>query len=328
MRTMAKKYRNLIETIASDANMRRAYRLTARGKRMTSGFLHFKEWSEINLSRLAQDIREGAYQPEETRSFIVYEPKPRAITAASFRDRVAHHALCAVIGPIFDATLLPRTFACRDGLGTHAGVIALQADMRRLPAKAYALKTDFSKYFASIDRRILGQLIRRKISCAATLKLIDTITPPDGVGIPIGALTSQLYANIYGGVIDRFLQCELKVKLWYRYMDDIVVLGENIERLRYVREQIEWLATQELGLRFSKWSIQPISRGVNFLGYRIWPTHKLLRKSSVTRARRAIRAMIERGDAEALEKFLAAWTGHALWADTQNLFTSLGLETP
>lgn len=323
---MAKKYRNLIDEITSDANMRRAFRLTSRGKRLTAGYLQFKEWSEFNLDSLAREIATGEYRPHPTRSFVVYEPKPRAITAASFRDRVAHHALCAVIGPIFDATLLPRTYACRDGLGTHAGVVALQSDMRRIPGRVYALKTDFSKYFASIDRRILNQIIRRKISCEASLALIETITPPDGVGIPIGALTSQLYANIYGGVIDRYLQCDLKEKNWYRYMDDIVVLGDSIERLHFVRGKIERLAEEELGLRFSKWNIQPVARGVNYLGYRIWPTHKLLRKSSVIRAKRAVRSMRERGDMEALDKFLAAWTGHALWADTHNLFSSLGLE--
>lgn len=182
-------------------------------------------------------MRAGSYRPDAARVFTIYEPKPRIITAASFRDRVAQHALCAVISPIFERTLLPRTYACRAGLGTHAGVVAVQADLRRLGMPLYALKTDFSKYFASIDRVVLCGLIRRKISCAATLRLIEAITPPVGVGVPIGALTSQLWANVYGGVVDRHLQMQLGARHWHRYMDDIVVLGAR-----------RWVAASNKGL--------------------------------------------------------------------------------
>lgn len=323
---MAKKFRNLIDVITSDAVMRLAYRRTCRGRRLSAGALEFKEWSEVNLRDLAESMRAGSYRPDAARVFTIYEPKPRIITAASFRDRVAQHALCAVISPIFERTLLPRTYACRAGLGTHAGVVAVQADLRRLGMPLYALKTDFSKYFASIDRVVLRGLIRRKISCAATLRLIEAITPPVGVGVPIGALTSQLWANVYGGVVDRHLQMQLGARHWHRYMDDIVVLGHDVGWLRATRASIEVVAAETLHLRFSHWSVQPVSRGVNFLGYRIWPTHKLLRRSSVARAKRALAALRRRGDIEGLTRFIAAWTGHAKWADSHNLFCSIGLE--
>lgn len=323
---MGQKHRHLIERITSDATMRLAYRRTRRGRSLTAGHLAFKEWQEVNLATLAEEMREGSYRPDPPRIFTVFEPKARVITAASFRDRVAQHALVAVIGPIFEAGLLPRTYACRQGLGTHAGIVALQADMRRLGAPLYALKTDFSKYFASIDRGILHGLLRKKITCAATLRLMEIITPSTGIGLPIGALTSQLYANVYGGVVDRHLQCDRGVKHWYRYMDDIVVLDRDAGRLRDLRTSIEHLAARRLRLRFSKWSIQPVSRGVNFLGYRVWPSHKLLRRSSVVRARRTIATLRRRGDTDALAAFVAAWTGHAGWADSHNLLISLGLE--
>jgi hypothetical protein len=108
-------------------------------------------------------------------------------------------------------------------------------------------------------------------------------------------------------------------------MDDIVVLGQSSEHLRKIRTSIEDLSRERLGLRFSKWSIQPVSRGVNFVGYRIWPTHKLLRRDSVVRARRKIKAYRAGGEHERLEKFLAAWTGHASWADSRNLMRSFGI---
>ncbi|KAB2743487.1 Retron-type reverse transcriptase [Brucella anthropi] len=326
---MGKKYRNLIGKITSDANMRHAYRLTSSAKRLTPGFLEYNEFSILNLEDLATSMRDGTYRPGQPREFKIYDPKVRLISALPFEDRIAQHALCAIIGPIFEATLLPRSFACRTGKGTHAAAIAVQADMRRLTKgnqPLYILKTDFSRYFASIEHAKLWQLIEAKISCRATLRLIEAMLPRHGIGLPIGNLLSQILANIYGGAVDRHLQQGLGEKYWYRYMDDIVVLGHSSEHLRKVRTSIEDLSRDELGLRFSKWSIHPASRGANFVGYRIWPTHKLLRRDSVIRARRKIKAYRAGGEHKRLERFLAAWIGHAQWADSRNLLKSLNIQ--
>ncbi|MBN9055348.1 MAG: Retron-type reverse transcriptase [Rhizobiales bacterium] len=323
---MAKKYRNLIGRITDDANMREALRLTARGKRLTPGYLEYKEYSVLNLHLLAAAMRDGSYRQGEPQQFRIYDPKERLISALPFEDRIAQQAVSIVIAPIFDATLLPRCYACRPGKGTHAAAIALQADMRRLDRDGplYALKTDFSRYFYSIERGTLWSLIEAKISCRATLRLLEAMLPRSGIGLPIGNLTSQIFANVYAGVVDRHLHQELGERCWYRYMDDIVVLGRDPEHLRKVRASIEALSRERLGLRFSKWSIQSIHRGVNFVGYRIWPTHKLLRRDSVVRARRKIKTYRTAGEHERLERFLAAWTGHARWADSRNLLKNLG----
>lgn len=326
---MARKFRNLIHPITCDANMLAAYRRTARGRRLTAGHLEFKEFSPLNLERLAEEMRDGSYRQGEPRTFEIYDPKRRLISALPFRDRVAQHALCAAIEPIFDATLLPRSYACRRGKGTHAGAVAVQAELRRLTrrgAQVYVLKTDFSRYFASIERATLWRMIEAKISCRATLRVIEAMVPRSGIGLPIGSLVSQIFANVYAGALDRHLQQDLGERHWHRYMDDLVVLGPSSEHLRHVREAIEAFSRERLGLRFSKWSIQPASRGVNFLGYRIWPRHKLLRRDSVQRARRKIARLRAAGDAEQLGRFLASWTGHARWADTRNLMDSLALE--
>lgn len=326
---VGKKHRNLIDRITSDANMMEAYRLTSRGKRLTPARLEFKEFSILNLEDLAADMRTGTYVQGAPHEFNIFDPKLRTISALPFRDRIAQHAVFLVLAPIFDSTLLPRTFACRPGFGTHRAAITLQADLRRLTGcgePLFALKTDFSRYFASIDRALLWRLIEAKVSCRGTLRVIEAMLPRHGVGLLIGSLLSQIFANTYGGVVDRHLQQELRERHWFRYMDDIVVLGRSSVHLRAVRESIEQLSREALGLRFSKWSIQPISRGVNFVGYRIWPTHKLLRRDSVVRARRKIRAYRAAGDHERMDKFLAAWTGHAKWADSANLMKSLGLE--
>lgn len=323
---MARKFRNLIDRITADANMLAAYRRTARGRRLTPGHLEFKEFSSLNLGRLAGQMRDGSYVQGEPRTFEIFDPKRREIAALPFRDRVAQHALCAVIEPIFDATLLPRSYACRKGKGTHAGAVAVQAELRRLTRGGqllFVLKTDFSRYFASIERATLWRMIEAKISCRATLRLIEAMLPRTGIGLPIGSLVSQILANVYAGALDRHLQQDLGERHWHRYMDDLVVFGPSAEHLRRLRAEIETFSRDRLGLRFSKWSIQPAGRGVNFLGYRIWPRHKLLRRDSVIRARRKIAGFRAAGDTGRLLRFLASWTGHASWADAHNLLSSL-----
>jgi len=326
---MTKRARNLIGAIADPANVAAAYRLTARGKRLSSGFLEFKEYDALNVALLADELRTGGYRPGRPSLFTVYDPKRRTIAALPFRDRVAEQAICRVIGPIFDAAMLPRAFACRKGKGTHAGVRTLQADLRRLEATGpvWVLKTDFASYFASIERATLWRLIDAKISCRATRALIEQLVPRDGIGLPIGSLTSQIFANYYAGAtLDRLLQQTLGEPYWCRYMDDVVVLGRSPAHLRALKEEIERFSRERLGLRFSKWHIAPSTRGVNFLGYRIFTHHKLLRQESVTRARRKIAAWRRAGDVDRLERFLPAWLGHARFADVHNLLRRMALE--
>lgn len=328
-RHVAKRYRNLIGRITADDTLREALRLTARSKRLTLGFLEFKEFGPLNLNDLARDMRRGEYVQGEPHEFQIFDPKLRTISALPFRDRVAQQALCLVLEPIFDALLLPHCYASRKGKGTHAGVRDVQATLRRLGRHGetvYVLKTDFSRYFASIERPVLWRLIERKISCSGTLRVLEAMVPREGIGLPIGSLTSQIFANVYAGMtLDRFLQQELGETDWFRYMDDLVVLSTSIEHLKALRVAIERYSAAELGLRFSKWSVQPASRGINFLGYRIWQTHKLLRRDSVVRARRKIAAYRAAGDGERLERFLSAWLGHASHGDTRNLIRALGV---
>lgn len=319
---MGKKYKRLIEQIADLDNLRSAYEKTAKSKRMTYGFLEFKEYAEINLLKMRKEFLDGTWKQGRYDYFTVYEPKPRLISALNFKDRVAQHALCNVISPIFEKTLLPNTFACRCGMGTHAGVRNVQSALRKTGAKYY-LKTDYSKFFPSVNREILYKQIEKKIGCKKTLGLIEEMMPRHELGIPIGSLTSQLFANVYGGIIDRFIHFELGAKYWTRYMDDIVILSSNPYELRGWFHEIERASKERLNLKISKWQIAPVTKGINFLGYRIWPRHKLLRKQSVIRAKRKIKRFIERDNKEALNKFIASWKGHAQYADTQHLFNYL-----
>ncbi len=309
-------------------NLRAAYSLTRRGKRNTRGYLRYKEEEEVHLAVLHAELAAGTYSPAAPREFVIHEPKARSISALAFADRIAQHALCNVIGPIFDRLLMGRCYACREGYGTHYGISRVQSEMRRLLIQhgdLYFLKTDFRHYFANIDRAVLWVEIERKISCRRTLALIERFTPRTGIGLPIGNLTSQLWANVYGHVFDRWLVSQGVVH-WHRYMDDVVVLGGKEWRpMVDLLHRADEFARQEMGLTLSRWMVAHYSRGVNFLGFRIWPTHKLLRRDSVVRARRKLRNFQRHEDPAGCTRFLASWLGHADWADSHNLKRSMGL---
>ena len=315
-----KRHKHLIDRITHPENMRVAYHRTAKAKRMTFGFLEFKEYAQINLNNLRDELAAGEYRIGGYRQFTIYEPKPRLISALDFKDRLVQHALCNVIAPLFEETLLNHTFACRPGMGTHAGVRYVQAELRK-PGATHYLKTDYSKFFPSVNRAILHDLIERKIGCELTLRILREIIPPDGCGIPIGSLTSQLFANVYGGIIDRYIHHDLGHRRWARYMDDIVILGDDPYQLRDDFYRIQQFSAERMDMRISHWSCSGVGRGINFLGYRIWATHKLLRKDSVQRAKRKVARFIRHDDQAGLNQFIASWSGHAQWADTHNLFT-------
>lgn len=179
------------------------------------------------------------------------------------------------------------------------------------------------KFFPSVDHDILKAMIKRKIKCEKTCLIIDQLLFSQGAGIPIGSLTSQLFANIYGSKVDSFIHHELKHRRWARYMDDVVILGDDPERLRNDFYRIEEFSKENLKLSISRWQCSSVKRGINFLGYRIWNTHKLIRKDSVLRAKHKIQCFIENNEIINLTKFLASWRGHASWADTHNLFNWL-----
>ena len=322
---MTKRHSNLIEKIASLDNLQEAFKKTSKNKLSSFGYLEFKEYLELNLLLVQKELLDGTYKIGPYRRFKVFEPKERQISALGFKDRLVQHALCNVIEPIMDKTLLPYTFACRKRFGLHAGVKHIQSLMRKHQFSHF-LKTDFKSFFASIPRDFVYKIYERKIKCEKTLELIAEIIKPDGVGIPIGSLTSQISANLIGGVVDNYIHHELKCRFWARYMDDVVILGNEPKELREIFNKIKIFSKTVLDLDISRWSINSTNRGINFLGFRIWNNHKLLRKRSVTTAKRKINEYLKLGKEEQLIKFLAAWVGHIKWADTFNLITTLNKE--
>jgi len=293
---MPKTYNNLWERVVSFENLRLAYLEARKGKRYKDEVLQFSFNLEENLTNLQNHLIWKSWRPGRFRSFYVYDPKKRLICAPPFQDRVVHHALVRVIEPFFERKFIYDSYACRKGKGTHAAVQRLQSFLRKARRnwdRTYVLKADISKYFPSINHARLLYLLSRTIRDKDVLWLCKTILNVHAPkGIPVGALTSQLFANIYLNHLDHHIKDGLGIKYYVRYMDDFIVLGQSKQSLRNLLHEIETFLVCELYLMLNpKTAIFPISRGIDFCGYRTWPTHILPRKRNIRRARQRFKLL-------------------------------------
>lgn len=335
--TMGQKHKRLIERIVDWDNLIEAHRLARRGKRRREEVMLFEAslWEE--LGRLQMELLWGTYQPGGYRTFVIREPKRREIAALPYRDRVAQHAICNICAPIWHRGMINDTYACRPGKGTHAAANRCQQwlrDMHKSSRSVWLLKMDVSRYFPSIRHTLAKQVVRRKIACPATLRLLDTIidstaTSGNGapVGIPVGNLTSQWIANLVGNEFDQWAKRERRLKRYIRYMDDTVVLCWSKDEALAVRAQFA-NKLANMGMTFSKTSVLPASRGLNFVGYRIWHDHRLLRRQSIVTMRRRLRVLQEQFRVgliglERVRAAVASWVAHAAHADSWRLRSKL-----
>lgn len=334
---MEKQTDLLIDKIADWDNLLLAYRKARKGKRDRLEVKEFASDLWLNLGNIQNHLLSGNYQMGRYRSFVVYEPKRREILAAPFSDRVVQHAILNVLEPIWDKCMIDDTYACRKGKGTHVGAQRLQRWLRDMEKNQpletiWIVKTDFSGYFKNLSHADLKAVARRKITCPQTLAILDAIidSTPGGVGIPVGNLTSQWLANLLGNEIDQYIKRTLRVKRYLRYMDDCVAIFQTKAESDLFLCRMQDKAA-EYGLRFSKYSVHRASQGINALGYRIWPTHMLLRKRAIKSFRadiRHIRRLIVKGNAtpEAIAKRVKSFAAHAGHADTWRLKHQLFFE--
>ncbi len=288
-----KRFNHLYEKIYDFANIEKAYLKARKAKRYKKEVIKFTRNLEENLIMIHHELMYKKYQTEQYLEFKVFEPKERKIHALPFKDRVVQHAICNVIEPIFDKTFICDSYACRKGKGTIAGLRRIKSfvDKLKKSGKVYYLKCDIEKYFQNIDHDILKRLIRRKIKCKDTLRLLDGIIDSSFPGIPIGNLTSQLFANIYLNSLDHFLKDELGVKFYIRYMDDFIILSNDKKFLKTLLGQIRDYCDQ-LKLKLNrKTKIENINHGIDILGYRIFPDHIILRKRIYRQNKRKFRKL-------------------------------------
>ena len=321
----------LAEAMADYANVQKAYNKARKCKRYRKDVLIFTKDKEDNLETVRNDILGLSYEPSEYRYFKVYEPKERQIMALPFYDRVVQHAINNVLEPIFNQRFIFHSYACRKTKSMHAASDTLQEWLYEWQKfhqdqPLYAIKADIHHYFQSINHDVLKAEIRKVIKDAGALVLIDRIIDhngqmPDGIGIPVGNLTSQLFANIYLNKLDQYIKHTLGAKYYMRYMDDFILLSPDKEQLRHWLEDIERFLRDELKLELNpKTTILAAKNGIDFVGYKHRATHRKVRPDSVKRIKKTIKKH-ESGKItkEQLQKSIASWTGHAGHADSYNL---------
>ncbi|MGK7940170.1 MAG: reverse transcriptase domain-containing protein [Crocosphaera sp.] len=346
-----KRYGNLWQTIITFENLYLAAKKAQKGKRYRDNVLDFNYNLATELFTIQQELTNKTYQPGQYRTFHLRDPKSRLISAAPYRDRVVHHALCNIIVPIFEKTFIRDSYANREGYGTHR---ALRRFINFFRNHTYILQCDIKKYFSSIDHQIIKQLIQRKIKCQDTLWLIDKIIdnsnpqepiiqyfPDDTLltpierkhGLPIGNLTSQFFANIYLNPLDHFIKEKLKCKAYVRYVDDFALFSHDPDYLKNCRQQIEdFLIKLRLKIHPVKSQLFSTNVGATFLGFRIFHHKIRVKNQNIHRGRRRLKRLqkdFAQGKINVSDVItsLNSWNAHLEHGDTwrlrQQIFKSL-----
>ncbi|MBY8958333.1 RNA-directed DNA polymerase [Pseudomonas sp. MIS38] len=278
---------------------------------------------EINLLELHDDLIAGTYRPGRSICFVVTRPKAREVWAAAFRDRVVHHLMYNHVAPRFYASFIADSCACIPGRGTLYAAKRLESKIRSASQNwskpMFYLKCDLANFFVAIDKQVLRQQLAKKITEPWWLALAETIlmhdpredyvlrspphlfnrvpqhkrltAQPARLGLPIGNLSSQFFANVYVDALDQFAKHQLGAKHYIRYVDDFVFLHESPQQLNQWREQVEaFLPKLGAKLNPSKTILQPVDRGVDFVGHVIKPWRRTTRKRSMAQALKRITA--------------------------------------
>lgn len=348
--THSMKIKNVFDEIFSMENLSHALEDASAGRRYNRDVLifNFDDWA--NLKDLREEIYSGTYHIDKYFIFYVYEPKKRMIMSIAFRHRVVQWAIYRKINPIFTQGYIRDSYGCIDGRGSVRAMKRLRywlTDVNRGAGSWYYLKLDISKYFYRISHRVLKKILRKKISDKRLLDLLDGIidcphTPfglPPGkspgevepsemlydVGMPIGNLLSQVFANLYLDALDQYAKRTLGIKHYIRYMDDVIILCDSKEKLRVWKDLIEIFLLSELELHLNKKTcIRPINQGIEFVGYRVWPDRAVLRKSTSLKIKRSLKGVAKKYaeyeiDLDGVAQTLASYLGMMEHCDSEAL---------
>ena len=262
-----------LEAIADRGNLSLALHKAAKGKRHRDQVCHFMQNAETNLNQLAADILNAKMPYGVYREFTIHDPKQRIIHAACFEDRIFHHAVMNLAGPVLERAMLPTSFACRPGLGVHRAASHVQHAIRRYP---WYGKIDIKSYFARIDHALLLEVLLQRfkgneftLQCQRLLACYQTEA---GKGLPIGSLTSQYFANVFLDGLDRLLATLPEVRAQVRYMDDIVWWSDSKQAVKQVLQTVQDYLWEQRQLTVKpNWQIQQSKHGISYCGYRILP---------------------------------------------------------
>ena len=285
---------SIFEKIISLENLFLAWQEFAKGKRKKPEVQKLEFSLEDNLFSLHGALKNKNYQHSDYTAFNVCDPKLRRIHKATVADRILHHAIFRVLYPIFDKSFIFDSYSCRTGKGSHKAARRLEYFLRKGSENnrrnIFALKCDIKKFFDSIDQKILLEIIKKKIKEENAVWLIEKIISSFPAGIPLGNVTSQLFANVYLNELDQFVKHKLKGKYYLRYCDDFIILNKDIKYLKKLIVKIDDFLNKELKLTLhpNKIIIRKNRQGIDFLGYVVLPHYRLLRTKT---KRRIIRKM-------------------------------------
>lgn len=344
-----KTYKYLYPQVYDFENIYLAYRKARKGKRGRMQPAMFERVQDDELLALQDELQSQSYRPAAYHSFLIHDPKKRLISAAPFRDRVVHHALCRVMEPIWEKRFIYDSYANRVDKGTHHALDRTQQFSRQYK---YFLQCDVRQFFPSIDHEILLNEFSRLIKDDKLLWLCKTILKSgEGVlaneyemtyfagdnllsanrprGLPIGNLTSQFWANVYMNELDQFVKRELKCDAYIRYVDDFVLFSNDKKQLAVWRAQIiQKVAGLRLTLHEECAQISPTITGIPFLGFRVYPEYRLLKTRKAIHFRRKLNHLLDdysNGwlDFSKLNQTIQSWIHYVSYGDTWGLRRSV-----
>lgn len=318
-----KKVNHLYQQVCSIENLQLADNKARKNKKSRYGINKFDRDKEINLERLRESLLKKTYRTSEYSVFtaIVDSGKMREIYRLPYYpDRITHHAIMIILEPIWVSILTSDTYSCIKGRGVHFAAKKLRHVLKNQAETQFCLKMDIRKFYPSVDHEILKQIIRKKIKDQDLLWLLDEIID-SAPGLPIGNYLSQYLGNLYLAYFDHYLKEELQIKHYFRYCDDMVILHSDKQYLHNLRKKISIYLKDRLSLDLkSNYQVFPVSQGIDFLGYKFYQTHVLLRKSIKVRFAKAV----AKNNSDLKTAYPGFW-GWAKHCDSKNLLKKLAV---
>ena len=289
-----KRQNHLFEHIVAFSNLLYAAKKAMLGKMHKPTVARFNFNLEYEVIDLQNALQTATYQPRPYYCFQIREPKVRDICAANIRDRVVHHAICNIIEPYLEKRQIYDSYACRVGKGTHAAIKRAQHFSGKY---RYFMHCDIHRFFASVDHQILKKLLARIFKDRDLLNLLAVIIDyptsqqKQPIGLPIGNLTSQHFANLYLAELDHYIKDRLGIKAYLRYMDDFLLFAHDKKTLHELKELIDKFLSSQLQLSLNPkiMTIAPRFEGISFLGFRIFPRLIRLNQKTLRRFRKRMK---------------------------------------
>jgi len=313
-----KRTGNLYKQICSIENLELADRIARKGKLKQPGVIEHDRNREGNIKTLHEQLINKTYRTSPYTTFTIFEPKERLIFRLPYYpDRITHHAVMNILEPLFVSTFTADTYSCIKRRGIHGAAGGVKQALNDVAGTRFCLKLDIRKFYPSVDHAILKQLLRRKIKDNDLLWLLDEIIDSTD-GLPIGNYLSQYFANFYLTGFDHWIKEEKRVRYYFRYADDLVILSDSKDYLHRLLSEIRTYLVDNLKLAVKdNYQVFPVdARGIDFVGYVFYHTHTRLRKS----IKKAFARMIKKNRNAAS---IASYNGWAVHCDSKHLVKKL-----